>query len=224
MDNQSDNKVTIEPMAGAAPRSAMAYLTWLVMALIIIVGGLLGWSLLQPPPVPRTSAERDLARFEELIREKPRDPAAQAGMGAAFLRVGSYERAIEHLNIAVKLEPDPRYRVALVEAYVGQGDTKAAINTVRTAQKANPRFERVWYAEAKIYYDRGEYAKAIGPFHRSLELEPGASDVRYLLGFSQEKLGKHKAAIEQYREALRFMPDYEEALAGLARLDRKSVV
>ena len=201
----------------------ITYLTWVVGILILVIGGMIALSVTGEPMAPRTSAERDLAKYEDLIKEQPRNAAAQAGMGAALVRTGFYKQAIEHLDKAVKLDPKPAYFVVLAEAHEALGDTKSAISTLRKAQKKNEKYDRAWYAEGKIYFDQGDYAKAIGPLNRTLELEPSASDVHYLLGQALEKVGKREAAIDSYREAIKFLPDYQEALKALEGLGAEDV-
>lgn len=223
MEVQDNKKLTVTAPQGSPSRSMITYLTWAVGALILVVGGLIVLSVISEPAAPRTSAERDLAKYESLVKEKPNDVVAQAGMGAALLRTGSYERAIEHLEKAIKLDPKSRYYVVLAEAHEASGDTKSAISTLKTAQKRNEKDDQAWYAEGKIYFDHEDYAKAIGPFNRTVELEPGASDVHYLLGQALEELGKREAAIDSYREAVRFLPDYQEALVALERLGVKNI-
>jgi len=223
LEIQDNRKPTATAPQGPPSRSMITYLTWAVGALILVVGGMIVLSVTSEPPAPRTSAERDLAKYEELVKDKPRNAAAQAGMGAALMQTGSYKRAIEHLDKAVKLDPRSDYYVVLAETHVALGDTELAIRDLKKAQKSDEGYDRAWYLEGKIYFDQGDYAKAIGPLNRTLELEPGASDVHYLLGQALENLGKREAAIDSYREALKFLPDYKEALDALEKLGAKNV-
>ncbi len=193
----------------------------IVIALILLVAGLIVWSLVSEPQAPRTNAERNLAQFEGLINERPDDPRVQAGMGAALMEIGAYERAIEYFEAAIKLNQEAKYLTALAEAQIGAGNQKAALTAVRRAQKINERYPRAWFLEGKIFFDDGQYAKAVEPWLESVALEPSAADTHYFLGEALEKTGNKDEAIGHYETAVKYLPDYEEALAGLARLKKK---
>ncbi len=219
---QNEKNLTVSDPQTPPSRSILTYLIWIVGALILVIGVMIIWSVVSEPAAPRTSAERDLAQYEDLVKEQPQNAAARAGMGAALVQAGAYQRAVEQLNTAIKLGARPEYYVVLAEARVGLGDTKSAISALKKAQNMNESYGSAWYAEGKIYFDEGEYAKAIGPFNRTLGLEPSASDVNYLLGQSLEKLGKREAAIDAYRKAIKYLPDYAEAIDALEALGVKA--
>lgn len=224
METQSDNLAAapvMGPVRQASPRTVTTYLTWLVIVLIVVVAVLIFVSMAAEPQAPRTSAERDLARFEELVKKNPRDAGVQAGMAAALAQVGSYEQAIGRYKVAIKLKAQPQYFVALAEAYQVTGNTEEAVKTARLAQKLNEKFVGGWFVEGKIFFDQGQYDKALAPLYRSVDLEPGASDIHYLIGQSLEQLGKTKAAADEYQKALQFLPDYQEALDALEKLGVK---
>lgn len=219
VDNHSKANSPVRPNQGNP--GPFRIINGIVIALILVVAGLIGWSLLSEPQAPRTNAERNLAQFEGLIEERPDDPRVQAGMGAALLEIGAYDRAIEHFEAAVKLSAEAKYYTALAEAQIGAGNQKAALTAVRRAQKINKRDARAWFLEGKIFFDDGKYAKAVEPWLESVELEPSAADTHYLLGEALEKTGNTDEALGHYETAIKYLPDYKEALAGLARLKKK---
>lgn len=221
MDFQSDSLST----AKAAPpeRSVTTYLTWVVTALIVLVAVLIVLTFLRAPQAPRTAAERDLAKFELLVAEKPRDPKAQAGMGAALAQVGSYKEAVKFFQTSLKLKKDPEVYVALADAYHRMGSKGEALANARKAQKMSDKYVGGWFVEGRIHYETGDYKKAVKPLFKSMEIDPGASDIHYLLGNSFEKLGMKKAAVDEYQAAIKYLPDYQEPLDGLKRLGVKPI-
>lgn len=212
--------VARQPRSDSSP--VFAFLIGLIFVLIVFVVGMIGWSALKEPPAPRTSAERDLARFEGLTKTDPSDPGAHAGLGMAYMQTGGYPQAVDHLKKAVKLKAqEPLYYTEMAKAYLGMGKTKEALGTLARAKKLNEKFEEAWFQEGKIYFDQEDYPNAISSLTKSMELQPSASDTHYLLGLSFERSSKTEAAVAHYREAVKYMPDYRDAIDALARLQVK---
>lgn len=219
LDNPADSM-----MAPKAPRSAslplINALIGLVFVLIVAALAMIAWQMLSEPPVPRTSAERDLARFELEVKQHKADPIAHASYGEAFMQVGSYAGAVKEFKKAIKLSPgDSRYYVLLAKAYAAQNDVQPAIVALTKAKKLDENSEEAWFIEGKIAYDQKDYRKAITAWTKSMELQPSASDVHFLAGQAFEKTSQTDAAMAHYREALKYMPDYPEAREALQRLE-----
>jgi tetratricopeptide (TPR) repeat protein len=222
LDTGINNRLTAPRVEPATSKSVVTYLTWLVTVLIVIVAGLLIVSLVGEPPAPRTSAERNLARFEELVKKDPKDSGAQAGMGVALMDIGAYDQAITYLKKALKLEGNnARYQVTLAEAYAMNGQDSQALKTLADAKRINGRFEDAWYLEGKIYYDQENYKKAIDSLMKVVEINPNAADTLYLVASAYEKSGNVASAKIYYQKALEYIPDFIEAQEALQRLEEK---
>jgi len=62
-----------------------------------------------------------------------------------------------------------------------------------------------------MYYDSGEYEKAIEAYKRAIELNPDAEESYYHLGMAYSSLGRYKEAVKAYDRAIRIKKDYAAA-------------
>lgn len=70
-------------------------------------------------------------------------------------------------------------------------------------------------------YDQGKYNDAIAVLDKAVTLRNNFDEGYYWLGRCLEKLNKPKDAIEEYKTALMYAPDYVEAREAIERLQRK---
>lgn len=49
--------------------------------------------------------EKDIARFDAIIKSNPRDPQALLGRGNAYLGLGRYRKAIADFDAVLDIEP-----------------------------------------------------------------------------------------------------------------------
>jgi superkiller protein 3 len=67
-------------------------------------------------------------------------------------------------------------------------------------------------------YDMGKYEDAITVLDKAVTLQNSFDEGYYWLGRCLEKLNKPNDAIEEYKTALMYTPDYVEAKEALERL------
>ncbi len=75
-------------------------------------------------------------------------------------------------------------------------------------------------ALGELYGKLGKYKQALPYLESASQAQPTYSDLHYQLGLAYEKTGKKAKAAQQYREALRYIPDMPDALTGLKRVSR----
>ena len=69
-----------------------------------------------------------------------------------------------------------------------------------------------------LFAEQERYKESIPYLKAAVEAQPTYSDLHYQLALAYEKSGEKKLAIEHYEEALRFVPDSQDALDSLKRL------
>lgn len=65
----------------------------------------------------------------------------------------------------------------------------------------------------------GQTEAARASFVRALDRDSNAYPAAYNLGVLEDRAGQEKKALEQYRKALRILPDYEDAIRGIMTIE-----
>ncbi len=191
------------------------------LALLTVVFILLK-ALFREKPEPRTMAELKIARAEEAVKKYPNDPRGHIVLGSAYLEVGEDQEAAEEFKAAIRLAPELWLsHYGLGNAYVVLGETKNAIKEFKLAIKLAPEESDPYYVLGKLYLDNKKYDEALKILEKAVSMENGAADSMYLLGQVYEAKGKKDQAIKEYKEALRYIPDFTEAREALDRLEKE---
>jgi len=228
----------VRRMGLAAVALVILYLLAIVSALYF---GLIGNT------APRTIQERDLTRLE-LIADAPDATLDQMQTFVqALISDGQYVRAkqfIDRTNANKELDQTQgEYMLfCLAELQRAQGDYEAALesyNEVMTRTKAayDEEFEnggefQNWalayglhdnyfmsaLGKSIIYREQQEWASAIEAIDVFLMENPRQAGVLVDRAYIKRQLGDNEGAEADYREALRYIPDYPEALEGLEQI------
>jgi cytochrome c-type biogenesis protein CcmH/NrfG len=78
--------------------------------------------------------------------------------------------------------------------------------------KENPKDVASWTNLGNLYFDNGDYQKAIEAYSKSLELHPNNADVLTDLGVMYRRSGQPKKAVESFDKAAKVDPKHETAL------------
>lgn len=106
------------------------------------------------------------------------------------------------------------------EQALDRGDFPAAIGHLTALTDHAPDFAAGWYTRAAAFALSGQTGPAIADLALTLELEPRHFAALTQLGALLEEIGDPEAAKTAYRESLKIHPHQQEAIDGLARLER----
>jgi tetratricopeptide (TPR) repeat protein len=196
----------------------LALLVILFLTAAFVLGGLYIYRLYFQPPSLRTALERELYNYQTALAKNPADLATRVNLALLYYRVGKDKEAINELNNA--LEINPKYSEAHLELgliYLQKQEKKLAIKHLQQAAKTS-KDEVAYYELGKIALKDKNYQKAIVYLEKVIKLNPILADAHYLLGLAEEKIRQKDLAKQHYQEALKYIPDYQKAKAGLARV------
>jgi tetratricopeptide (TPR) repeat protein len=157
----------------------------------------------------------------ELTRLYPKDPEVLYHAGRLFANY-AYLSTVKLSEVA----PDSLWlHLAAGEAYEGQGRLDAAIREykeVLTLQPNRPgvhyRIGRALLARAKQSTDdKASEPEALKEFEEELRLDPTNSNAAYEAGEIHRKSARFDRAAELFSQAVKYYPDFVEALVALGR-------
>lgn len=202
------------------------------------------FGLLSPTPqAPRTAVERALRVYEQQIRDGATDPELWANYIGTLTSVGQYNQAQRAIDRALESAQGKRSPILLRQAllHFERGRFEEAIevadetmaeaereqdaeNQALQARNIQPvaelpvAYSRAMLLKADSYTATGDRDSAIAIYDEYLEDNPTAANIFVLRGDLRAQKGDTAGAEEDYRAALQFIPDYEDALAGLERI------
>ncbi|MDO8963216.1 MAG: tetratricopeptide repeat protein [Coriobacteriia bacterium] len=223
---------------------------WIAIAVagvsLLTLAGYAVWAGLFDPQPPRTSQERQLSVLSALITTKPTDQYVWADYIQALVDTHQYGRALTVIAQARTAIGDaPQVDVQEARYHYLRDDRQRALSLLegtvarieaRRAEKREANMRKGTSGEivkldteamvkallltARIHADLGRLDEAIVALTRALKDDPSMADVLIARGDLYARKNAVDLAAEDYRAALRFMPDNAAARAGLARIGK----
>lgn len=123
------------------------------------------------------------------------------------------------------LELDPNNATALnnygyMLAELGERLDEAE-KMIRKALKIRPNEPAFWDSLGWVYFQRGEYEKALQWVEKAVKAQKQDAELRYHLGMIYWKLGEREKALRELREAIRINPNHPQANEALEQLEQE---
>lgn len=190
---------------------------------------------------PRSVAERDVATWEAAVLQTPNSAVAWAKLSYAYSSAERYSEAVKtaergrevtgdsslYLPEADALRAARRYR----EAIAAYDNAEKALTESEASAKMELQSKDIYVqlgdeSEALVYYGRGvseerlgELDAAIKDLRKAVGVAPEAAYMSVELGDALLEDGDRAGARTAYKDALKYVPDYAEALAGLKKAE-----
>jgi superkiller protein 3 len=141
----------------------------------------------------------------------PRSPLVQVAVGKIFEGNGNLDQAVNAYKKA--LETDPGYgpsRLALVQAQIARGDKEGAFAEAQRLATDMPGSGEAQLELGRILLRKAvsnnDYAAAIPPLERAVNLTPGTAEAHALLGRAYQFSHRSEDAAAEYKKAVEFDP------------------
>jgi tetratricopeptide (TPR) repeat protein len=105
--------------------------------------------------------------------------------------------------------------------YTYTGDKAKAIAYFDQCMKMDYTFMLAYREKGIALYDSGKYQEALDVLEKAITVQNSYDEAYYWAGRCLEKLGRSADAVEAYKTALAYSPDYIEARDALSRLGAK---
>jgi serine/threonine protein kinase/tetratricopeptide (TPR) repeat protein len=111
-----------------------------------------------------------ITSFQKALEIRPTDAKSYRGLGGSYSSMRRYDEAIKFIQKGLEISPDDIYLLAfLADAYRYQRKFDQALSIYEKAAKYYPDDPTVsFYLGGWIYYSKGDYAKAIQSFEKSI--------------------------------------------------------
>jgi len=160
-----------------------------------------------------------LVQLQMAVQITPSVGMAHTNLGNVYLAKGLVDKAISEYRLALYIDPeDAKTRNNLGNAYFQKGWTSEAISEYKTSLRSDPNSIDAYKNLAKAYASQEMFNRAILELKRAMAMA-AESEQKILwvhLGDVYRQMGNYKAAIFQYKQALREDDDLTEARYGLA--------
>jgi tetratricopeptide (TPR) repeat protein len=157
--------------------------------------------------------------FETALRLNP-SPRYLILLGSLFAQTKNI-RALLVADTLIKTKlPETEKEALFIKGlyYTYTGDKKTAIIFFDRCLNIDNRHMFAYREKGIALYDMGKYEDAITVLDKAVTLQNSFDEGYYWLGRCLEKLNKPNDAIEEYKTALMYTPDYVEAKEALERL------
>lgn len=212
---------------------------FLVTVLSLLVTGVMA------PTGPRTIAEKEIAVGRAAVSQGTTDTAVWGGYIAALVNSGDYssaKRVISDGRATLSESSTAEFTLAEARLLNAQKDYNGAIEAadkvmelldadlearlaaggnIKKRAEISGHHENYYLAiliKAYAHQSLGEWEKAIEQFDIYIEREKGAADILVDRGKAKIEAGDLEGAEEDFRTALKFIPDSKDALAGLDKI------
>lgn len=129
---------------------------------------------------------------------------------------GSYDRAIEDFNEAIRISPSPisawfNWRG---QTYGMKGAYDLAIDDFSRTIRLEPKYAAALFNRGQTYRAKGAYDLAIRDFNDAIRLNPEYATAYRMRGGVYHAMGNDDAAIANFSKAIELAPDYAAAFNG----------
>jgi tetratricopeptide (TPR) repeat protein len=201
-------------------------LFWVIIAIVVSIAAVAAAAYAIDNKTAVTESDNvvdnSVARYRMVLAKDPKNLDARLAIADTYTAAGKPAKAIRELKEIIdnNLGREEAFN-RLGSIYEAGGQKRLAEKYYLVAASLAPSDEVSLLALSRLALDRKDYRKAIKYLNRISELRPGLADVHYDLGWAYEGLGRPQSALREYEAALKYVPDYQEAKAGLERVGAK---
>jgi Tfp pilus assembly protein PilF len=144
----------------------------------------------------------------DTVKKSPNAALPHSELGIEYLERGLFDKAAEHFETAIKLEPDnPDYHSNLGLAYSKKGWIDKGISQFLIALRLDSHHINSYYNLGLSYESKGLLNMAMKCYQAALKLNPRHLKAHINLGILYGRKGMAGKAVDHFRAALAINPD-----------------
>ncbi|MCX7832113.1 MAG: tetratricopeptide repeat protein [Actinobacteria bacterium] len=202
---------------------ALNYLVFGLIAGILILLGMILYTVFFEKPVPKSPEEQEYYLALDLVKKNPNNSYYLQRLAEAQYDMGRYKESIKTYRKAIKIAPyRPMLHYGMGMCYLKLGDKKNAFKEFQEELKVtNNMNELAWYEIGKLYKDEKNYEDAEKAFQWALKRAPTLTDVHFELAKMYYDWGKYDSSRKEVLETLRYDPTNDAAKDFLVKVEEK---
>jgi choline-sulfatase len=163
-----------------------------------------------------------IAALEKGREAAPEDGSLPMREASYWEHLGNRPEAIRAYEAALPLAPKNAWvRVRMGELFRDAGDLPRAAALMREAVGLEAANASYWNSLGMVLGAKGDMAEAEKAFREAASRDATSAKYAYNLGLALQRQGKGDEAARCFRETLRLRPDFADARARLAELERR---
>ncbi|HPH32482.1 MAG TPA: tetratricopeptide repeat protein [Chitinophagaceae bacterium] len=154
--------------------------------------------------------------FQQAISKDPEHGYYFYLMGFAYYQKDDHKQAIEHLGTAIQLEPyQAEFYGLLSHIYIAQRKYELALEKADEGLAVDPENITALNARSIALNKLRRTDDAVETMQTTLSMDPDNAITHTTVGWNLLEKGRHKEAMNHFREALRIDPGMHPAKSGL---------
>ena len=177
----------------------------LIISIILILPALSSWAISNP-------SESDTPSMRDSLGKDRDNAQLNFTLGASYLIVGDYQKALAPLKRAIELQPllhEAHFYLGLTYGALGKRQEKIA--SLKEAIRLYPDFPEANFKLALAHAAQGRHQEASLYYQNSIKSDPDNTEVHYFLALSYYLSNRYKEALKSLMEAIRLDPGHANA-------------
>ena len=207
---------------------SLGRLVKLMLAAVIIVTLLFGGYYFWDRYVhlgDKTPIELSISEWEQAVQENPADPGARLNLAQHYIANGDYTQALSQAQEVLTAFPDSDGALLIIGIAYSRLDqpqeSAGYLDKYIAMKQADEGAPKDMVLEASLFYQGENYLalsqpeQAVKVLLEALHIDPTDADALYLLGKAYAQTDQHELALQAYQNAVRFVPNFQEAYQGM---------
>lgn len=166
------------------------------------------------------SGKLELAKklCKKLLANYPENSEALHALGLILVEQNHLEEALQYLQKAVQLSPQPQFQLHLANTFKMIGAHDKAIETLKNTIEKFPNYSAAYNNLGTLYYAQKKIKEAIHHYQLAINKKNDYIDAYYNLGLALTKKNDFDNALSAFQKVLDYLPEHSAAQFQLARI------